>query len=157
MPPPYIEVQISSSEELVERLIAVLSQLGFEGFWEDSTLLKCYMSSRRWNPALADEVRTTVTRMQHSSSTPRPVITVRLIEDRNWNEEWEKTITPIHVTDHIIIKPTWQDYSPAPDELLITIDPKMSFGTGYHETTRLALRLMEKHIKTGSRLLDIGT
>ena len=157
MPPPYIEVQITTSEELVEMLIAILSQLGFEGFWEDGTLLKCYISADRWNPALAREVRTTITMMQHVSSTSRPVMTVRIIEDRNWNEEWEKTIKPIHVTDHIVITPTWHEYSPSPGELVLTIDPKMSFGTGYHESTRLVLRLMEKHIRSGSRLLDVGT
>jgi len=157
MPPPYIEIQISAHPELVERLIAIMSQLGFEGFWEDESLLKCYISATRWNPALANEVRTTVTRMQLSSTTPRPVITVRVIEDRNWNEDWETTIAPIRVTDRIVIKPTWQEFSPSPGDLVITIDPKMSFGTGYHESTRLVLRLMEQHLHAGCRLLDVGT
>ena len=111
MPASYVEVQLRTSEELVEQLVGILSQLGFEGFWEDGTLLKCYISLSRWTPALKEEVETTVIRMSRSISTARPEVTVRTIDGRNWNEEWEKTIKPIHVTDHIVIKPTWQAYS----------------------------------------------
>lgn len=153
----YIEVEISADAELVEQLIGILSHIGFEGFWEDGSLLKCYISSDRWSPAMLEEVHTTVNRMVHTSSTPRPTIAVRNVENRNWNEEWKKTIEPIQVTDRIVIRPTWQDYSPLPGQIVVTIDPKMSFGTGYHETTRLVLRLMEKHVKSGMSLLDVGT
>jgi ribosomal protein L11 methyltransferase len=157
MPPSYIEVEIATDQELVDQLVGILSQLGFEGFWEDGSLLKCYISDQRWSPALNEEVQTTIHRMMRPSSTARPAIVVRTIEGKNWNEEWERTIKPIHVTDRIVIAPTWHTYIPQPDEIVLTIDPKMSFGTGYHETTRLVLRLMEKHLNAGAALLDIGT
>ena len=49
----------------------------------------------------------------------------------------------IEVTDHIVIKPSFKDYTPKKDQIIITIDPKMSFGTGEHATTRLVLKFIE--------------
>jgi ribosomal protein L11 methyltransferase len=157
MPSSYVEVEIRADAELAERIIAILSQIGIEGFWEDGGLLKCYIASKRWSPAMLEEVQNTINRIAHPSSTPLPAVAVRTVEDKNWNEEWEKTIRPIHVTDRIVIKPTWHAYDVKPGEIVLTIDPKMSFGTGYHETTRLVLRLMESYVQPGSSLLDIGT
>lgn len=157
MPPSYIEVEIVTDQDLVDQLVGLLTQLGFEGFWEDGSLLKCYINSVRWTPLLLEEVHTTIGRMVRTSQTAKPVVTVRTIEGKNWNEEWERTIKPIHATDRIVITPTWHEYTPAPGEIVLIIDPKMSFGTGYHETTRLVLHLMEKHLQPGSTLLDIGT
>lgn len=56
-----------------------------------------------------------------------------------------------------MVAPTWQRYTPERGELLLTINPKMSFGTGYHESTRLAARLLEEFLQPGMRVLDIGT
>lgn len=84
-------------------------------------------------------------------------ITYEFVEQKNWNEEWEKSLHPIRVSNKIIIKPSFRDYQPHPNEIIIEIDPKMSFGTGYHETTRLMIRLIEKHINDNSKVLDVGT
>lgn len=78
-------------------------------------------------------------------------------EDKNWNEEWEKSIKVIEVSDKIVIKPSFREYEQKPDQLVITIDPKMSFGTGEHQTTKLVLQILEKEITPGIRVLDIGT
>lgn len=153
----YIEVQINADEELVEQLVAILSQLGFEGFWEDGPMLRCYIGIARWSPEMREEVQSVISRMTRSSISPSPQVAFNTIESKNWNEEWEKTIKPIQVTDRIVIRPTWHEYVPTPGQIVITIDPKMSFGTGYHETTRLVLRLMEKYVNAGMSLLDVGT
>jgi ribosomal protein L11 methyltransferase len=153
----YVEVQISADEELVEQLVAILPQLGFEGFWEDGPMLRCYIGSARWSPEMREEVQSVINRMTPSNSSASPQVAVNTIENKNWNEEWEKTIKPIQVTDRIVIKPTWHKYVTTPGQIVITIDPKMSFGTGYHETTRLVLRLMEKHVDAGMSVLDVGT
>ncbi len=153
----YAEVAIRTDEQLMEHLIGILSQLGFEGFWEDGPILRSYMSTDRWNASILTEVERVVKTLHHSSTSPVPTISLTTVESKNWNEEWERTIQPIHVTDRIVIAPTWQTYTPLADEILITIDPKMAFGTGYHETTRLVLRLMEHSVRPGMTLLDFGT
>lgn len=78
-------------------------------------------------------------------------------EEKNWNEEWEKNLKVIKVTDKIVIKPSYREYSPAEGEIVITIDPKMSFGTGEHQTTKLMLALCEMYIEKKTKVLDVGT
>ena len=79
------------------------------------------------------------------------------IEEINWNEEWEKKTNVIEVSDRIVIKPTFRDYTPKENQLVITIDPKMSFGTGEHETTKLVLQLLENHNDNVKSVLDVGS
>ncbi|MBI9070988.1 MAG: 50S ribosomal protein L11 methyltransferase [Melioribacteraceae bacterium] len=83
-------------------------------------------------------------------------ITEDVVEDQNWNEEWEKKINPIEVTDKIVIKPSFRDYDAKEGQVIIELDPKMSFGTGEHETTKLVLTLIDKHIKGNEKVLDVG-
>ncbi|MFH0736356.1 MAG: 50S ribosomal protein L11 methyltransferase [bacterium] len=78
-------------------------------------------------------------------------------EEKNWNEEWEKNLNIIRVTDRIVIKPSTKEFIPKEDDIVITIDPKMSFGTGEHETTKIVLSLLEKYVKSGSKVLDVGS
>jgi len=153
----YIEVAIHSDASLTDELVGLMSQLGFEGFWEDQGSLRCYMSSTRWTPALAGEVESLVRLLFRSSRTGYPQISVGTIEEENWNAAWERTVEPIHITPRIVVAPTWHPYTPQKGELLVTINPKMSFGTGYHESTRLAARLLEEFLRPGMRVLDIGT
>ncbi len=78
-------------------------------------------------------------------------------ENKNWNEEWEKSLTVIEVSDKIAIKPSAKEYQAKENQIIIEINPKMSFGTGEHQTTKLMLQALEKHIKRGMKVLDVGT
>lgn len=80
-----------------------------------------------------------------------------ILEDKNWNEEWEKSREVIRISDRIVIKPTFKNYSAKENEIVLTIDPKMSFGTGEHQTTKLILRLLEKYVHKGIKVLDVGS
>lgn len=80
-----------------------------------------------------------------------------ILEDQNWNELWEKSREVIRVSDRIIIKPTFKEYSAKENEIVLTIDPKMSFGTGEHQTTKLVLRLLAKIVKPKMKVLDVGS
>lgn len=75
----------------------------------------------------------------------------------NWEEEWRAQHKPIHITERIIIVPSWIEYVPNLRELVITIDPGIAFGTGDHGTTRLAMEALEAHLQEGDSLLDVGT
>lgn len=80
-----------------------------------------------------------------------------ILEDKNWNEEYEKNVKVIEVSDRIVIKPTFKDYTPKINQIIITIDPKMSFGTGEHATTKLVLQFIEKYLHGGETVLDVGS
>ncbi len=79
------------------------------------------------------------------------------LKNKNWNEEWEKKINVIEVSDRIVIKPTFKDYKVKENQIVITIDPKMSFGTGEHQTTKIMLKLIEKYISKDANVLDLGS
>jgi ribosomal protein L11 methyltransferase len=78
-------------------------------------------------------------------------------EDKNWNEEYEKNVRVIEVSEKLIIKPSFKDYNSKPGQTIVVIDPKMSFGTGEHATTKLVLQLVEKYVKPGMKVLDVGS
>jgi len=80
-----------------------------------------------------------------------------LLEEKNWNELWEKSREVIHISERIVIKPTFKEYESIDDEIVITLDPKMSFGTGEHQSTKLSVQLMEKYIKVKGKVLDVGS
>lgn len=79
------------------------------------------------------------------------------VHEDDWADAWKKYFKPIEVSDRLTIKPTWEDYTPRPDELIIELDPGMAFGTGTHPTTALCLRTLESSISGGEQVIDVGT
>ncbi len=79
------------------------------------------------------------------------------IDEQDWANSWKKYFKPQKIGDRIVVKPTWHDYSPEPDEIILEIDPGMAFGTGTHPTTAMCVRMLEKYIKSGDFFLDVGT
>lgn len=86
---------------------------------------------------------------------PLPSPDFRLIKETNWMEAWKKHYRPIPVGEGLMILPPWAE-NPDTARIPIRIDPGMAFGTGTHPTTQLSLILLEKFIKTGEAVLDIG-
>ncbi len=82
--------------------------------------------------------------------------TVRLIQDADWADAWKQFFKPIRAGRRLVVKPTWEAWTPAPEDLIIEIDPGMAFGTGCHPTTHLCLGLLEELIRPGDRVLDWG-
>ncbi|MDD3298838.1 MAG: 50S ribosomal protein L11 methyltransferase, partial [Firmicutes bacterium] len=78
------------------------------------------------------------------------------VEDEEWAENWKKFYKPLRIGQNIVVKPSWEDYRPGEGDIMVTIDPGMAFGTGTHESTVLCMELMEKYLKKGDRVLDIG-
>lgn len=85
-----------------------------------------------------------------------PVFELRQVQEEDWAEAWKSYFKPEHI-GKIVIKPSWEDYTAVPGELVIELDPGMAFGTGTHPTTRLCLTLLPEVVNGGTQLLDIGT
>lgn len=79
------------------------------------------------------------------------------VKDEDWAEEWKKYYKPFRIGTHLVVKPTWEEYTAQPDDIVIELDPGMAFGTGTHETTNMCMQLLEKHLKDGMRVMDVGT
>jgi ribosomal protein L11 methyltransferase len=157
MPRSHIELAIGTETAAFDTITGALSIEGFEGFWEDGKILRAYIAEDRWHPDRLDGLRMNLTRITSDLALPPPSLTLTPVADRNWNRSWEETIRPIRVTERIVIAPTWHPFTAGAGDIVLTIDPKMSFGTGYHETTRLMLGLLERHVTSGARILDAGT
>lgn len=79
-----------------------------------------------------------------------------LVKDDDWKDKWKEFFKPSKITDTLVVKPTWEEYTPAEGEHVIEIDPGMAFGTGTHETTTLCMVLMEKYLKDSDSVMDVG-
>ncbi|KPU44123.1 ribosomal protein L11 methyltransferase [Oxobacter pfennigii] len=83
-------------------------------------------------------------------------ITVREVREQDWANAWKEYYKPFKIGEHIIIKPSWENYDKKEGDIIVELDPGMAFGTGTHETTKLCIELLEKYIKTNDRVFDIG-
>lgn len=147
-----LELTIRIDEALHDRLIAELDDLGFTGYVQEPDHLKAYGPVAGWN--LVQQTRLTA---WLKAAGIDPQLGLQHIAPQNWNAQWEASIKPV-VAGPFLIRPTWTTVPPAYAHLdQILIDPKMSFGTGQHESTRLVLTLLPRWLRPGDEVLDAGT
>lgn len=147
-----IELTLPVADDAQELLIAELTDLDFAGFEQAEEVLRAYVPATRWNDVHRELIEQWLRR--HGIAAP---LEERVYEPTDWNAEWERTVQPLPVGP-FLVKPTWAEVPPEhADRLLLEVDPKMSFGTGYHESTRLVLRLLPDVVRGGERVLDAGT
>ena len=79
------------------------------------------------------------------------------VNEDDWANAWKAYYKPIRIGKHMVIVPAWEKFEPKEDDIVVRMDPGMAFGTGTHETTRLVIELLEKYVKKGDRMLDVGT
>ena len=139
----------------VDLISGLLWQLDIEGLNEYDNYLAIFAKGE--SEVSKSDLVNFLTTIKNENLIESFTIDESSIEEINWNEEWEKQINVIEINDKIVIKPTFREYSPKENQLVITIDPKMSFGTGEHETTKLVLQLLDKHIGEAKRVLDVGS
>lgn len=87
---------------------------------------------------------------------PMPTPTYRIVNDEDWANAWKAHYQPVRLGKRLLIRPRWIDIDPAPDDIIISLDPGMAFGTGTHPTTQLCLEALEDLVKTGQDVLDLG-
>ncbi len=132
----------------VEILIAELGYLGFESFVETEVGVTAYIQKEDFNPEMIEEVDILNSKAFEISYT------FNEIEQTNWNEEWEKNFNPIVVDNVCSVRAPFHDKPNTQYD--IVIEPKMSFGTGHHETTHMMIQHILSHDFTGESVLDMG-
>ena len=88
---------------------------------------------------------------------PIPPMESRTIEPHDWEEGWKAFYTLLRVGRRLVVCPSWTEYAAKDDEVVVRLDPGMAFGTGHHPTTRLCLAELERRIRPGAKVLDVGT
>ena len=88
---------------------------------------------------------------------PFPITLRRQLAEEDWAHAWKQYFKPQLIGESFVIKPSWEDFTPTPQQRVIELDPGMAFGTGLHATTRLCLRALEALPVAGARVADVGT
>jgi ribosomal protein L11 methyltransferase len=151
----YKEFNITSEPFIPEVISGVLWDLDITGINEDVNCIKVF--AKEDSTASVELISAHLQKLADEKMIFNFSVEENLVEDRNWNEEWEKSVNIIEVSDKLVIKPTFKNYQSKPGQVIITIDPKMSFGTGEHQTTKLVLQFLETNVEKGIRLLDVGS
>jgi ribosomal protein L11 methyltransferase len=146
----YIEYNftISPKEPATEILIAELGDAGFESFLETENGLTAYIQKEEWNSAILNDIF-----VLNSNEFSIDFEQIE-VEQTNWNEEWEKNFSPIQVDDLVSIRAPFHENPNLKFD--IVIEPKMSFGTGHHETTHMMVQHLLKMDLIGKKTLDMG-
>jgi ribosomal protein L11 methyltransferase len=131
-----------------EILIAELAYVGFESFLEDHQCLKAYIQKKEWNKNILEDIKIL------NSNKFEITYSLKEIQQVNWNAAWEKNFHPIKVDQKCVVRAPF--HSQANVDYEIVIEPKMSFGTGHHETTYMMLQHMLDTDFQGKKVLDMG-
>jgi ribosomal protein L11 methyltransferase len=109
-------------------------------------------------PGLEDkrqQVEEALWHLRQIASLPEPQF--RTVAEEEWANAWKENFHVTRIGERFVVKPSWREYTPKPDDLVIELDPGMAFGTGLHPTTQMCLLALEKHLRPGDRVLDLGT
>lgn len=91
-----------------------------------------------------------------SGSWGRLEFEIKSVKEEDWANNWKQYFKPLKVGEKLLVKPSWEEYDGSDSRTILEIDPASSFGTGQHNTTKLCLELLEKALKGGERILDLG-
>lgn len=146
----YIEYsfKIKPSQPGTEILIAELGYVGFESFVENEEGVSAYIQKKEWHPGILEDIdilKSAEFKIEYSYSE---------IEQVNWNEEWERNFTPIEVDGKCLVRAPFHEAGNLDYEIVIM--PKMSFGTGHHETTFMMLQYILENDFQEKTVLDMG-
>ena len=149
----YYEITLNCSprEPWADIAVALLAEFPFDSFVDTETGILAYIPANEYV-----ESAITALFIENFTSEVEYTLSERFIEQENWNAKWESDFEPVHVGEALSILAPFHDKSLA-KKRIIEIMPKMSFGTGHHQTTRLMCSfLLEEEVK-GNRVLDMGT
>ena len=108
-----------------------------------------------WDDVTRQKLEIALMLLSQSAPVSEPVVTV--LEPEDWAESWKAYFPPQHLGERVVVVPSWHTYEPQPGEVIINLDPGMAFGTGLHATTRLCLLGVDRYLRPGMRVLDVGT
>ena len=153
----WLELSVRVPQEFVEPISYLFNRHG-KGFSieepeADHAVLRTYVSSRAYRKLAQIDVGVRLVR----TLVPGAELVTRELVQEDWETAWKEHFSLFRVGERLVIRPSWVDYDTSADELVITLDPGMAFGTGYHPTTRMCLLALEQLVTPGLSVLDIGT
>ncbi|TXK36675.1 50S ribosomal protein L11 methyltransferase [Pontibacter qinzhouensis] len=145
----FIEVNLRVTPHFVDIFIAELGEIGFDAFVETDSGFCAYVTENLFDKTALDEM------LQRYQGMVKVDYKVQKIERQNWNEEWERNFEPLFIAGQVSVRASFHE-RPEAATYDVIINPKMSFGTGHHETTTLMIENQLTLDHTGKRVLDMG-
>jgi ribosomal protein L11 methyltransferase len=153
----WCQISIRIGEPYQDLLVGQLTLLGFSGFIQEEKSISGFIPANKWTSSIQTKFQKTLERFKFEFPVVDLSFTVKSIREENWNKTWEKQTGIVEVTPRIVIKPSWKKLSKHyRNKIVLHVDPKMSFGTGHHETTRLSISLLERFLQPKMKVLDFG-
>lgn len=180
----WTEISIRTTHEATEAVANIFHDLGASGVViEDPELVNSYRRAGAWDYCdipeeldtetvvvkaylpVDEELQGKITQFSdrvnelilHDLDKGQGKIECREIHEEDWATSWKEFFHPIKVGERVVIKPSWEEYTKAPDEIVIELDPGMAFGTGTHHTTTMCVRCIEELVKKDDIVFDVGT
>jgi ribosomal protein L11 methyltransferase len=170
----WLELAVTCDSETVEPVSELFASHGFnqgvaieEAFTQDPdgdnfaidptqpVVVRTFLNAADVAPGTIDAIRQALWHLGRLRSISDLRVTERAEED--WANAWKEHYSVHRVGRRVLVKAPWHEYHPAPDEVVVELDPGMAFGTGLHPSTQLAMMAMEDELSPGDRVLDVGT
>ncbi|MFB6469405.1 50S ribosomal protein L11 methyltransferase [Cytobacillus sp. Hz8] len=134
-------------------------QLNPDDYPDEGVMIKAYLPVNSFLGETVEEIKTAINNLPlFNIDIGRNIVTLSEVHEEEWATAWKKYYNPVKISEKFTIVPTWEEYTPVhSDELIIELDPGMAFGTGTHPTTIMCIQALERTIKKGDLVIDVGT
>ncbi|WP_175990987.1 50S ribosomal protein L11 methyltransferase [Bacillus sp. Marseille-Q1617] len=142
-----------------EDMFGEIYQLNPEDYPSEGVLVKAYLPVNSFLGETVEEIKQGITNLvTYDIDIGENKVEISEVNEEEWATAWKKYYHPVKISDKFTIVPTWEDYTPVhSDELIIELDPGMAFGTGTHPTTVMCIQALERIVKQGDSVIDVGT
>jgi len=126
---------------------------------DKGVIVKAYLPVNSFLAETVEEIKTAISNLvSYNIDIGENNVSVSEVHEEEWATAWKKYYHPVKVSERFTIVPTWEEYTPVQsDELIIELDPGMAFGTGTHPTTVMCIQALERTVKHGDQVVDVGT
>lgn len=134
-------------------------QLNPDDYPEEGVIVKAYLPVNSFLGETVDEIKETINNLIiYNIDIGLNKVSISEVNEEEWATAWKKYYNPVKISEKFTIVPTWEEYTPVnTDELIIELDPGMAFGTGTHPTTVMCIQALERTVRPGDRVIDVGT
>ncbi|MDK2868160.1 MAG: ribosomal protein methyltransferase [Clostridiales bacterium] len=180
----WYEIKVKTAEMSIDAVTYILTEAGAngvmilnpndpdftnqdEGKWDfydpqnikldfDGVLITAYLDKEAIEPVLEDLKAKIKGLTAFGLDIGLAEVTAAPVNSSDWENEWKKYFKPFRLGSHMVVKPSWETFELAPDDILIEIDPGNAFGSGTHETTSMCIEQIEKYQPYGKTVIDVG-
>ena len=134
-------------------------QLNPKDYPEEGVIVKAYLPINSFLGETVEEIKDAINNLIiYNIDIGKNDVSVSEVHEEEWATAWKKYYHPVKISKRFTVVPTWEEYTPVnSDELIIELDPGMAFGTGTHPTTVMSIQALERTVKKGDSVIDVGT